>query len=238
LAIGTLSDKIKRYYKGGKMEQEKFNWKRLLIIIGIVFFAAIAVGGSTYYVMGVQQKKEIDQFEKIIEEMEKQKDAKLELRDTKNNAASNNTKDTTPVEPQLSSELKWNPYTNSKFGFQFSYPSTHYYEERNHDIYNVIIANNKFKGTQMGIPANAVYVYPKKASDLKVWINSELSGIRAGTLRSFAVNGLSGYYFIEDGMGTYHNYVFEKNGYAYVISNTEAPDTINHSEFINTFKIN
>lgn len=44
------------------MEQEKFNWKRLLITLGIVLITAIAVGGSVYYVMN-EQIKEGDNFD-------------------------------------------------------------------------------------------------------------------------------------------------------------------------------
>lgn len=46
--------------------------KRLLITVALVVFTAGAVGGSAYYVMGVQSKKEKEEFEKQIQALEKQ----------------------------------------------------------------------------------------------------------------------------------------------------------------------
>lgn len=55
------------------MEEPKFNVKRLLITTGFVVLAALAVGGTTWYVMDANQKKDAQQYEKQIQELEEQK---------------------------------------------------------------------------------------------------------------------------------------------------------------------
>jgi|GEM_PF-1974231 len=65
---------------------EKPNWQRLLITLGIVLFAVLVVGGTTWYVMEKSAKEVQTANEKSVAELQKQIDG---LKNTKNVAEDN-----------------------------------------------------------------------------------------------------------------------------------------------------
>jgi hypothetical protein len=80
------------------MEQEKLNWKRLLITIVIVLVTAGAVGGAVWYAMDMRAQADKDAFEQRIKTLEEAKKAEAEEK-----------------------EEEWKTYTSNK-GFSFQYP--------------------------------------------------------------------------------------------------------------------
>jgi hypothetical protein len=83
------------------MEQEKFNWKRLLITTLIVVIAMGTAGGAVWYVMDMQAKQDEENLEQRIKALEEVKKTEV-----KEDGDSND----------------WKTYTSSK-GFSFNYPS-------------------------------------------------------------------------------------------------------------------
>jgi len=62
-------------------DKPKFNWKRLLITVGIVIVTAGAIGGSVYYVMNQQAQKDKESAEKTAQDLQGQME---ELKKTDN----------------------------------------------------------------------------------------------------------------------------------------------------------
>lgn len=218
--------------------EQTFNWRRLLITIGIVILTASVVGGTTWYVMGDQAKKDKDAYDSRIIAIEK------ELEDLKN-ASEDGANESDTSNPGITDEddSQTSTYSNSKYGFTIKYPETYRAEERyqSEDIdLNVLFIPSALDDPSIGvgIPMNSVTVYPKKGSTLELWAKAEFSELQPRNFKSVTINKVSGIYFINDGMGgPYHTYVFEKDSRAYVISSPEN-GAINHTQLINGFRLN
>ena len=99
-------------------EKPKFNWKRLLITVGIVIITAGAIGGSVYYVMNQQATKDKESAEKTAQDLQKQID------DLKKTTTSTSTTTTTPTTTTTDATAVWKTYSNTTLGYSYKYPST------------------------------------------------------------------------------------------------------------------
>lgn len=218
--------------------EQTFNWKRLLITTGFVILTAGVVGGTTWYLMDEQAKKDIDGYDSKIVEIEK------ELGDLKKVSEDRATESDTSNPGVIDEDdSQASTYSNSKYGFTIKYPETYKAEERyqSEDIdLSVLFIPSALNNPSMGvgIPMNSITVYPKKGSTLELWAKAEFSELQPRNFKTVTINKVSGLYFINDGMGgPYHTYVFEKNSRAYVISSPE-DGAINHTQFVNGFSFN
>lgn len=80
-------------------EKPKFHWKRLLITVGIVIVTAGVIGGSIWYVMDKQAKKDEIAAEKRIQDLRQQIDD-LENQQKIINDAKKVTETITPIKTQ------------------------------------------------------------------------------------------------------------------------------------------
>jgi len=216
-------------------KQNKLNWQRLLITTGFVLLAALVVGGTTWYVMDKSAKEVQTANDKSVAELQKQV---AEL----NTAKTIETADTsiTTANPTAS----WVEYKNDTYGFSAKYPTGYFAnakEGTSDAAFYVNFIEDKYKNAGVSVPTDNISVYPKKGSDLNLWINGEFTDMVAGTLKPVTVGSLNGYSFQTDGMGgTYKLYVFTNidKSHAYVISGIESGRTVNFEDFVKTFNLN
>jgi len=98
-------------------EKPKFNWKRLLITVGIVIVTAGAIGGSVYYVMNQQAQKDKESAEKTAQDLQKQID---DLKKTETATSTTTTPTTTTTTDPTAS---WQTYTNTDHKFTLKVPT-------------------------------------------------------------------------------------------------------------------
>lgn len=98
-------------------ENKKINLTRLLITLGIVLFTALAIGGSTYYVMSSNAKKEKEAQDKQTAEMQKQIDDLQKAQAKKPEITA------TTTTPETSSSTN-NILKVSELGIQFTLPAS------------------------------------------------------------------------------------------------------------------
>jgi type II secretory pathway pseudopilin PulG len=98
-------------------EKPKFNWKRLLITIGIVIITAGAIGGSIYYVMNQQATKDKKTADKQAQDLQKQIDDLKKAQESKTNTTA------TPIATTQDETASWKTYTNQPYGFTIKYPA-------------------------------------------------------------------------------------------------------------------
>jgi len=217
--------------------KEKLNVQRLLITLGIVLLAALVVGGTTWYVMDKSAKEVQAANEKSVAELQKQID-ELNTSKTKETADLN----TATANPTAS----WVEYKNDTYGFSAKYPTGYFASAKEGTTENVafyvnFIADKYKDGPGVGLPFDNITIYPKKASELNLWINGEFPNIISGTLKAETVGELKGYSFQSDGLGgTHKSYVFTNSdkSHAYVISGLESGRTVNFEDFVKTLTIN
>jgi archaellum component FlaF (FlaF/FlaG flagellin family) len=75
-------------------EVKKFDWKRLLITLGIILATALIIGGLIYYAMDQQAKKDKETANNQAQDLQKQID---ELKSATTSTAANNTTGTTQI---------------------------------------------------------------------------------------------------------------------------------------------
>lgn len=88
---------------------------RIIFTTLIILLTAGVIGGSTYYVMGKNAKKDKEASEKASAELQKQID---EMKKTKTESTEN----TTAATAAKDETADWKTYINSKYGFSFKYP--------------------------------------------------------------------------------------------------------------------
>ena len=91
--------------------KKKFNWKRLLITLGIVIVTTVVIGVVTWFLMDQQAKNEKMFNDKQLQELQKQIN-ELKKESDKIATITNN-----------SENPEWKAYSNSIYKFSFKYPA-------------------------------------------------------------------------------------------------------------------
>lgn len=133
--------------------EHKFNWTRLLITVGIVVLTTVAVGGSTWYVMGEQAKKDKEATERQIQALEKQ---------VKENSTASESVKTEGAKKDETAD--WKTYTDKKGKYTIKYPTSW------------TLDDSYFLGQDFGLTA-----FGKAKSDLPVPQSDQLSAITINT---------------------------------------------------------
>jgi type II secretory pathway pseudopilin PulG len=89
-------------------EKPRFNWKRLLVTVGIVLLAASLIGGTVWYFMDKQAREDRAAAEETAQELQKQiddLDKKITVTSTTSTPNSTKTTTTTLTNDQIYSEV-------------------------------------------------------------------------------------------------------------------------------------
>lgn len=100
-------------------ENKKVNWKRLSIMVAIVLVTALAIGGTTWYLMDQNAKKDKEASDKQAQELQKQIDASKQT--------------TTTIKPTEATDetANWKTYSSVDLNISFKYPASWSLKESN-----------------------------------------------------------------------------------------------------------
>jgi len=211
------------------MEQEvKNNWLNLFLIMVIVIFTAVVIGGSIYYVMDQQIKINKAEADSTVQDLQGQ------INEMKKAQTSNSTS-TTIADPTSN----WKTYTDSNFGFSFKYPSDFVVIEGKSED------NNKFYMLSINKVGTVT-------ADGMVQENTSFAYIYVGDSKleddKVIINGLSASYYTDVApLGyTLHTYGFAKglksisfnmNDYSAINNNSKSMTLDQFKTMVGTYKV-
>ncbi|MCL5093539.1 MAG: hypothetical protein M1355_00140 [Patescibacteria group bacterium] len=193
-------------------ESEKLNSKRLFITLGIVIITAGAIGGSVYYVMDQQAKKDKETANKQTQDLLKQVE---ELK----KAQTNTTTTTTTADPTAN----WKTYTNASLDFSFKYPDSYTIKD---ESATHISADETVAPWYMRPNYAKLDLLISRNDNLNLWVYktidpnqiSSSNGAEGNKLVSTETKGNDKVYTFTMGASTVQYYkAIIHNGYAYVI---------------------
>ncbi len=214
------------------MESEVRKHKYLPILIAVfvmLLVTTIAVGGVWYYMDQQAKKDKAAAAEETIQD----------LRNQINGV--NNTGEETTV-GTVSTTADWKTYTNSEYNFSIKYPSNFYVTVGGlnpDNTFSVYFQNVKYQNVEAESPQIGLTLFPKKATDLGLWIKNSPEYFTDVT--DFAQSSIiDGYYFKSSGMVINENYATQNSAktYAYVIGAPQGFSECSVTDLAKSLKIN
>lgn len=204
------------------------DWKKIAVVGFLVVLTGLVAAGATWYVLDMSKQAELDVKDEEIATLETE-NAKLSNPTNEKDA----TKTTTSAGKSVTEPNSLLTYSNNTYKFSFKYPKGFSYKDGSctvssecvHYVNIMSDALSKIEGGPFQI--SSVSVYPKKGSDLKLWIENTAEIEYAGGLKAITNDYQNGFYFERTSL-------FDKPNIVYVFSNKTNTQAFVISGFLST----